>query len=74
MAPPKAIMSLAHAMYVDGDSYRRVGARRSERHVGRRFYKNWHTSKQKAFTKYQKRWSEAAKDGNPMDAEALRVI
>merc|ERR1712178_471400 len=24
-----------------------------------RFYKNWHNSKQKAFTKYQKRWGEA---------------
>jgi len=41
----------------------------------RRFYKSWHSSKQKAFTKYQKRWSEASKDGkeNPMAAEVERA-
>merc|ERR1719371_148995 len=27
--------------------------------VKRRFYKTWHKSKKKAFTKYQKRWSAA---------------
>jgi len=39
----------------------------------RRFYKNWHNSKQKAFTKYQKRWGEASKDGAPMAAEVERA-
>jgi len=39
----------------------------------RRFYKNWHNSKQKAFTKYQKRWEEAGKDGTPMGAEVERA-
>merc|ERR1719245_2365572 len=40
----------------------------------RRFYKNWHKSKQKAFTKYQKRWSEASKgDAAPMTAEIARA-
>ena len=39
----------------------------------RRFYKTWHTSKQKAFTKYQKRWEEAGKDGTPMAAEVERA-
>ena len=39
----------------------------------RRFYKTWHTSKQKAFTKYQKRWEEAGKDGTPMAAEVDRA-
>uniref|UniRef100_A0A7S1LYT1 60S ribosomal protein L3 n=1 Tax=Alexandrium catenella TaxID=2925 RepID=A0A7S1LYT1_ALECA len=40
----------------------------------RRFYKNWHKSKKKAFTKYQKRWSEATKgDGTPMQAEVERA-
>jgi large subunit ribosomal protein L3e len=40
----------------------------------RRFYKNWYKSKQKAFTKYQKRWSEASKsDGEPMKAELDRI-
>jgi large subunit ribosomal protein L3e len=41
----------------------------------RRFSKSWHKSKQKAFTKYQKRWSEASKDGkeNPMAAEVERA-
>jgi len=40
----------------------------------RRFYKSWHKSKQKAFTKYQKRWSEANKDGgSPMSAEIERA-
>jgi len=39
----------------------------------RRFYKNWHNSKQKAFTKYQKRWQEAGKDGTPMAAEVERA-
>merc|ERR1711957_1027583 len=29
--------------------------------VRRRFYKTWHTSKKKAFTKYQKRWADASK-------------
>merc|ERR1719271_2267076 len=31
--------------------------------VKRRFYKTWHKSKKKAFTKYQKRWADASKDG-----------
>jgi len=39
----------------------------------RRFYKNWHNSKQKAFTKYQKRWEEASKDSTPMAAEVERA-
>merc|ERR1711865_1232430 len=43
--------------------------------VRRRFYKTWHTSKKKAFTKYQKRWADAAKgsDGAPMAAEIERA-
>merc|ERR1719223_96895 len=43
--------------------------------VKRRFYKSWHTSKQKAFVKYQKRWSEASKAGGdePMKAELERA-
>ena len=38
----------------------------------RRFYKTWTGRKHKAFTKYEKRWSEASKEGkeNPMTAEA----
>jgi len=41
----------------------------------RRFYKNWHKCKKKAFTKYQKRWSEASKEsgGAPMQAEVERA-
>jgi len=40
----------------------------------RRFYKAWYKSKQKAFTKYQKRWSEAAKGAaGPMSAELERI-
>merc|ERR1712086_210057 len=40
----------------------------------RRFYKSWHKSKQKAFTKYQKKWSEAAKGSDaPMAAEINRA-
>jgi len=41
----------------------------------RRFYKAWHKSKQKAFSKYQKRWSEASKgsEGSPMTAEIERA-
>jgi len=42
--------------------------------VKRRFYKNWQKSKQKAFTKYQKRWSEASKgSATPMAAEIERA-
>merc|ERR1712060_623026 len=43
--------------------------------VKRRFYKAWHKSKQKAFTKYQKRWSDASKasEGSPMAAEIERA-
>merc|ERR1712226_256195 len=42
--------------------------------VKRRFYKSWYKSKQKAFTKYQKRWSEASKgDAGPMSAELERI-
>jgi len=44
--------------------------------VKRRFYKNWHVSKQKAFTKYAKRWSDASKAGSeesPMAAEINRA-
>merc|ERR1712194_990783 len=41
----------------------------------RRFYKAWHKSKQKAFTKYQKRWSDASKgsEGAPMATEIARA-
>jgi len=40
----------------------------------RRFYKAWYKSQQKAFTKYQKRWSEAAKGAaGPMTAELERI-
>jgi len=40
----------------------------------RRFYKSWHTSKQKAFTKYQKRWSDASKGSDaPMATEIARA-
>jgi len=40
----------------------------------RRFYKSWQKSKQKAFTKYQKRWSEASKGSEaPMAAEVARA-
>jgi len=42
--------------------------------VKRRFYKAWHKSKQKAFTKYQKRWSDASKASeSPMAAEMERA-
>jgi large subunit ribosomal protein L3e len=41
----------------------------------RRFYKAWHKSKQKAFSKYQKRWADASKGGEsaPMAAEIERA-
>lgn len=41
----------------------------------RRFYRAWFRSKQKAFTKYQKRWAEAGKSGEaaPMAAEIERA-
>jgi large subunit ribosomal protein L3e len=40
----------------------------------RRFYKSWHKSQKKAFTKYQKRWSEASKGSEaPMAAEIERA-
>jgi len=40
----------------------------------RRFYKNWYKAKHKAFTKYQKKWSEAQKGSEePMDAEIKRA-
>jgi len=41
----------------------------------RRFYKTFHSSKQKAFTKYQKAWTEAGKNGSeqPMAAEIARA-
>jgi len=41
----------------------------------RRFYKSWHKSKQKAFSKYQKKWSDASKGGEtkPMETEAARA-
>jgi len=41
--------------------------------VKRRFYKSWHTSKKKAFTKYQKRWEAATKEGVAMTAEIDRA-
>jgi large subunit ribosomal protein L3e len=43
--------------------------------VRRRFYKTWHKSKKKAFTKYQKRWADATKgsEGSPMAAEIERT-
>jgi len=40
----------------------------------RRFYKNFHSSKKKAFTKYQKKWEEASKGSDaPMAAEIARA-
>jgi len=42
--------------------------------VKRRFYKTWHNSKKKAFTKYQKRWADASKGSEaPMAAEIERA-
>jgi len=42
--------------------------------VKRRFYKSWHTSKKKAFTKYEKRWSDATKSSEtPMTTEIERA-
>jgi len=43
--------------------------------VRRRFYKTWHKSKKKAFTKYSKRWSDASKgsEGAPMATEIERA-
>merc|ERR1711957_262985 len=41
--------------------------------VKRRFYKSWHTSKKKAFTKYQKRWEAASKEGVAITAEIDRA-
>jgi len=38
----------------------------------RRFYKNWYRSKQKAFTKYAKKWSEAQK-GKTIDRDLARI-
>jgi len=38
----------------------------------RRFYRKWHTSKQKAFTKYQKEW-EKQKEGQPMKEQLDRM-
>jgi len=40
--------------------------------VKRRFYRKWHTSKQKAFTKYQKEW-EKQKEGQPMKEQLDRM-
>jgi len=41
----------------------------------RRFYKNWHKSKKKSFTKYQKRWADTSKggEGAPMETEIARA-
>merc|ERR1719235_2642716 len=41
----------------------------------RRFYKSWHKSKKKAFTKYNKKWEDATKAGGeaPMAAEIARA-
>jgi large subunit ribosomal protein L3e len=43
--------------------------------VKRRFYKTWHKSKQKAFTKYAKRWETANKtaEGSAMSTEIERA-
>eukprot|EP01094_Clydonella_sp_ATCC50884_P006805 TRINITY_DN15996_c0_g1_i1.p2 TRINITY_DN15996_c0_g1~~TRINITY_DN15996_c0_g1_i1.p2 ORF type:complete len:407 (+),score=151.83 TRINITY_DN15996_c0_g1_i1:23-1222(+) len=38
----------------------------------RRFYKNWYRSKQKAFTKYAKKWSEAQKP-KTIDRDLARI-
>merc|ERR1712226_810103 len=52
-----------------------VWAGHLDEEVKRRFYKTWHKSKQKAFSKYQKRWSEASKGGEsvPMATEIERA-
>jgi len=40
----------------------------------RRFYKNWHQCKKKAFTRYQERWQEVQREGGtPMQAEIERA-
>jgi len=43
--------------------------------VRRRFYKTWHKSKKKAFSKYQKRWADASKaeGAAPMASEIERA-
>jgi len=41
--------------------------------VKRRFYKTWHKSKKKAFTKYANRWTQSKDAGVPMAAEVERA-
>mmetsp|Transcript_36297 Transcript_36297/g.62879 ORF Transcript_36297/g.62879 Transcript_36297/m.62879 type:complete len:395 (+) Transcript_36297:85-1269(+) len=47
-----------------------VFAQHLSKEVKRRFYKNWYASKQKAFTKYQKKYVDAPQD---IDAEIERM-
>lgn len=76
-APPMVIVGLVG--YVETPRGLRALASVMAGHLSddckRRFYKAWHKSKQKAYTKYQKRWSEASKSGEaaPMAAELARI-
>lgn len=47
-----------------------VWAQHLSEEVKRRFYKNWYRSKQKAFTKYAKKYAEGAK---PIEADLERI-
>jgi len=48
-----------------------VWAQHLSEEVLRRFYKNWYKSKKKAFTKYQKKWTE--NKGKTIDKELARI-
>lgn len=50
-----------------------VWAQHLDTDVLRRFYKNWHTSKRKAFTKYAKRHEVAKTDKNSVHRDIARI-
>jgi large subunit ribosomal protein L3e len=50
-----------------------VWAQHLDNDVLRRFYKNWHTSKRKAFTKYAKRHEVAKTDRNSVHRDIARI-
>jgi len=75
-APPMIVVGLAG--YVETPRGLRtltsVWAGHLSEEVKRRFYKSWHKSKKKAFTKYEKRWGEESKgESAPMATEIERA-
>ncbi len=72
--PPMKVVGMVGYIETRGlRTLKTVFAQHLDTDVLRRFYKNWHTSKRKAFTKYAKRHEVAKTDKNSVHRDIARI-